>query len=300
MLNRWLGIALFALMASANAWLFVRDVLPRWWVGDPPDPITSLIPSGGEDWIQMAIYDAQDKLVGRSWTHISRQSAVAIHESLTFIYPIRLPARPNMETPALKVEITLTFQENSDNVDELRMVVAGLPLAVGLRGERVSSQFPCIWQVGEQKGSFILDADATRSLGDALRPFERLTGLEVGQSWRMQILNPMSRLVPGMNSDALEFDTILVRVTREEEIMIRGKIVKALRVEAPQTVGWVGPGGRVLRQEVDLPLIGKLRIEDEPYRESTLKKTVFQFRELIADSEAEEAQKRIEKEFDEF
>lgn len=286
MANRWLGIALFALMASANMWLFVRDVLPRWWVGNPPDPITTQIAAGSESWIQTVIRDSDGKPIGRSWTHISRQSTVAIHESMTFIESISLPSG---QTPPIRVEIKLTFQEDSDNVDELRMAVAGLPIAVELRGERVSSQFPCIWTIGDQSGSFILDADSTRSLGDALRPFERLPGLEVGQTWRMKILNPLARVLPGFRKDALEFDTILVRVTREEEIIVGGKAVNALRVEAPQTVGWVGPRGRVLRQEVDLPLIGKLTIEDEPFLEETLETVARRFNRYLAEIEADNA-----------
>ncbi len=59
--------------------------------------------------------------------------------------------------------------------------------------------------------------------------------------------------------------SVLVRVTGTESIEHNGRVVEAFRVEADRAVAWVTSDGRVLRQEVDLPLLGRLTLIDEPF-----------------------------------
>lgn len=278
MLNRWIGILLFALMASANVGLFLHDVLPRLTAGVPPTPQVITLKPGEIRWVQTGIFDARGRSVGRSWTRVHRGPTVSTHELYTYLDRILLPGTT---LPPIHVQMKLTYQKNQDVVDDLRMHLFGLPFVVQLEGGLVSSEFPIIWKFGQQQGQFILDAQATKALGDALRPFERLPDLEVGQSWRLELLNPLTGLIPGVRDAGIDLSGVLVRVTRREMIEWHDEKVETLRVEAPNTVGWVTPDGRVLRQEVDVPLLGKLVIIDEPFNETVYRRTEEYFRELI-------------------
>ncbi len=272
MVNRWIGIALLACMLSANAALFLRDVLPALTAGAPPTPVPYALKVGHEQWVQTAIYHEEDGLIGRSWTRVWRGDQLSTLESTTFLSGLRLPT---IEVPAVRINFLLMYQ-NSDatqRVDELHMDITGLPFDVGLDGELVADQFPCVWKAGPHEGQFILDGDATRALGDAIRPFSRLPGLEVGQSWRLQLMNPFSKIIPGLRADNIGFDSIVVRVSRRETIEHAGRDVEALRVEAHNITAWVAPDGRVLRQTVDLPFVGRLTIKDEPFDETLWRST---------------------------
>lgn len=278
MLNRWLGILLFALMAGANVALFMHDVLPRWSAGSPPTPQVVTLRPGEIRWVQTGIFDSRNRNIGRSWTRVHRGPTVSTHEVYTYLDRVLLPGTT---LPPIHVQMKLTYQKNQELVDDLRLHLFGLPFVVQLEGGLVSSEFPIVWKFGEQRGQFILDAEATRALGDALRPFERLPNLEVGQAWRMELLNPLSGLIPGVRDAGIDVSGVLVRVTRKETIEWSGQQVEALRVEAPNSVGWVAPDGRVLRQEVDLPLLGKVVIVDEPFNETIYRRTDTYFRDII-------------------
>jgi hypothetical protein len=277
--NRWLGIVFFALMASANTALFVRDVLPRWYAGDAPRPqVTSLKP-GEVRWVQTGIYRADGRYVGRSWTRLHRGPVVATHEVFTFLNPVPLPTRG--ETPRLHIQMKLTYHKSLDVVEDLRVHVFGLPFVVELEGGQVSTEFPIVWTFGSQRGQFILDGAASRSLADRLRPFDRLPDLEVGQTWRMELLDPLTGMVPGLRESGVSLEPVYVRVASREPIEWEGRTHDAFRVEAPGAVAWVSEDGRVLKQEIDLPLIGRVVILDETFNEKLYKDTDLLFREHI-------------------
>ena len=99
-----------------------------------------------------------------------------------------------------------------------------------------------------------------------MRPFDGLSNLHVGQSWRLHLINPLAEVVPGFGQ-GFSPDAVLVRVTRREPIQTAAGLVDAHVVEAQAIRAWVGPEGRVLRQELDLPVLGRLVFQDEPYDE---------------------------------
>jgi hypothetical protein len=130
-------------------------------------------------------------------------------------------------------------------------------------GERRGIYFPCELQVGAIVRQANLELSASRMIGDTLRPFSFLPTLKVGQSWRMQLLDPLSAAL----FRRTQFTSIVAKVTGEEIIEHEGQPVTCKVVEtSPQHVkAWVGPDGRVLLQEAELPALGKLRIREEKY-----------------------------------
>jgi hypothetical protein len=271
MLNRWIGITTAALMLSVNTLLVVRDVLPCWLAGDPPQAEIELLQPGEQRRTQVSIYNKVGQRVGRSWTHSKCGSTLLTVDTWTVLYPIDLPR--DVVTPRLSIHTNVVYHHDTW-VDSLRIDVHGFSdmrggdVPIGLRGERVPpDDFPCQWQVGEQRGTLVLDADAIRVLGDVVHPFDRLPGLYVGQAWRLELLNPLTRLLPGFRDSPVATSSVLVRVTGTESIEHNGQLVEAFRVEAEKAVAWVASDGRVLRQEVDLPLLGRLTLIDEPFDE---------------------------------
>lgn len=267
MLNRWIGIGVVLAMLAGNTSLFVRDILPRWTAGDPP----RVEPQAGDNLLyerqQIGIFDAHDRCIGHSWTQIQTLERYVSVSSTTLLNSIDLP--DGLHTPKVRVDSELRYTGPDQVLDELTITLHGLPLTVMLRGELMPpDQFACRWQAGREQGVFVLDARLTRAFGDVTRPFMRLPGLYVGQTWRLQLMNPLSRAMPGFGSPMLVEEPEIVRVTRTEVIEHAGQAVEAFVVEAPRLRAWVAPDGTVLCQEVGLlPLLGRLILRDEPFDE---------------------------------
>lgn len=295
MLNRWLGIVCFALMGAADVALFVRDVLPSWTPGDRPAPLILSVGPMEEHWLQTGLFDAQDRPLGHSWTRLHRGASIATHETYTYIHEMPLP--DGRSTPPVQIRLKLVYQQRFDRLDELFLHVFGLPFIIRAEGQAVADQFPISWRVADRQGSFILDAETTAALGNALAPFQRLERLQVGQTWRMELFNPLAGVLPGFERAAMGSDSVVVRVTRHEKIQVRGRFYDTLRVEAPHSVGWVTDDGRVVLQEVSLPLFGRLIIRDEPFRKERFEAMDAAFRGII-DIEPESAITPEERESD--
>ena len=58
---------------------------------------------------------------------------------------------------------------------------------------------------------------------------------------------------------------MLIQVTGKEMITHGGERIETFVVEGGGVTAWVAADGRVLRQEANLPLVGKLILLDEPY-----------------------------------
>ena len=147
----------------------------------------------------------------------------------------------------------------------MRIRVHGLGPPVRLDGAFYPpDHFPCTWQIGAQRGEFDLPADATRALGDIIRPLDGVSGLEVGQSWRINLLNPLAGMIPDWGARFMANQSMVVRVVRKEKIEHRGESVEAFVIQADKMQAWMTPEGRLIRQEYELPLIGRLVLVDEP------------------------------------
>lgn len=263
MINRWIGIVSAILMLSANAMLLRRDVLPSWFASDPPRARALDLKTGGEINYQYGIFDGSGRRLGYSWNRNSRSLDVLTSQTVTVIQSFSLT--DEVALPAICIELVLTYVEG-DMPDSLNMRIRGLATRIEVRGEKVSAgSFPCEWRIGEQRGTFVLDPEATRSLGDSIRPFDGLEGLYEGQSWRIRLLNPLAAIIPGAEAERLATREVLVQVTGVETIEGVDGPIDAHVVEAENVRGWFAPDGRLVRQEVTVPLLGVLSLQEEPY-----------------------------------
>jgi len=266
MLNRWIGIATAAAMILANGAVFVRDILPRLMPNDtPPSDAQRLAPNESR-YAQVGIFDAAGRCIGRSWTRSNRstQGELVTVQTTTVLQAVALPA--GVETPRVRIETELTYRANQRSVDELHFKMYGLGLPLALDGESMQTgEFACQWQAGTEHGAFLLDAAGTSVFGDVIRPFDNLPDLYIGRTWRLKLLDPVAQIAPGLKESGFELEPIVISVTRTESIRHRGNTVEAFVVEGGGAIAWAARDGRVLRQEVTVPLLGKLVLLDEEY-----------------------------------
>lgn len=273
MINRWIGIVTAAGMIIAVSAVISRDILPRWFPDDAPPSEVHLLAPGESRMLQVGIYDDNGLNLGSSWTRSTRHSMgnIATVDTTTALHAIRLPH--GASTPPVRIETSLTYRFDEAWVDEVSFRLLGLGIPVQLQGETMpTGEFACLWQVGSERGRFLLDARAPVALGDVIRPFDRLPNLYVGQSWEIDLLDPLSQIVPGMDRVGLSLEPVLMRVTRTETIVHQNQQVEVFVVEGGDhgAVAYVADDGRVLRQEVTLPLVGRLVLLDEPYDSEAL------------------------------
>jgi hypothetical protein len=266
MLNRWIGITAVTLMLLANGVVVWREIIPNWLVGDPPKPDPLLLAGGEKRFVQVAIYDDLGRLVGRSWTRAMRAGdGMATVKTTTALDGFHLPT--GMRTPPVQIETAISYRsEKNPRVDELDFRIFGLGIAVHLHGEAMASgEFPCSWQIGNERGQIVLNSRAPAALGDMIRPFDRLPGLYVGRTWKVKLLDPIAQLVPGIENSGFSMEPVMITVTGREPIVHESERYEAFTVEGGGAKAWVTSDGRVLRQEVTLPLLGRLVLLDEPY-----------------------------------
>lgn len=272
MFNRWLGITTAVLMVIANSALLSRDLLSHWLAGAPPRPAAFDLGPNEERIFQVGLFDEQGERLGYAWTHAHRSSEVVIVRSTTVLAPI---SRASITLPRLRLDMTLHYVEG-ERLESLNMSVNGLGIGVELRGSYVPpNEFPCAWQFGDQRGTLVIPADSTRSLGEAMRPFGSLTDLHVGQTWRHEMINPLVGLTSSFGSEAQATTSILVRVTGQENIEFNGGGVRAFVVESEGVKAWVTPLGDVIRQEIDVPLFGRIIAERENYDPRLDRQTIY-------------------------
>lgn len=253
---------------AAMSALFVRDVWPAWTAQDPPpmtaDQLTGLV--GRQE--QYAIYDTQGKRLGTAWNNISDTAGtLSMYGTLLINGVTRIPV--------IRVE-TITEFDQAGGLDTFKLDVFGVPMTViQVRGERHGIYFPCQLKLGPVEREVNLDMAASRMIGEAMRPFSFLPTLEVGQSWRMQILDP----VKAVFARQTEFTSVVATVTSKETIEHNGEQVECFVVELNphEAKAWVDEHGRVLVQEVQMPGLGRLTVREEPYeadKRSMAKQTV--------------------------
>jgi hypothetical protein len=241
-------------------------VLPSWFAGDPP-PSEALILSAGEERRgQGGIYDDNGQPIGKSWTRSRRSSVGNLVQVLTttVLEPIALPG--GIRTPRVRIETEITYRHDTPSVDELDFKMFGLGVPISLHAEATPlGDFPFKWQVGAERGEVVLDSTVPTALGDVVRPFDRLPNLYVGRSWNLKLLDPIAHLLPNVGGGELALEPVLIQVTGRQAIMHGGEAVGVYVVEGGGATAWVADDGRVLRQEVNLPLLGRLELLDEPY-----------------------------------
>lgn len=278
MLNRWVGIACFAAMLAANLALFTHDILPAWFAGEAPKGEILSMQPGDKPRRQYGIFDKTGARIGSSWS-LSNLLGGELIDLRTRTALESIPLGPNLVTPQAVINSSLVYRR-SGILDHFRMTVHGFPLEVRLEGElQASGEFPCQWVIGPHSGSFILSERATKSFGDMIRPFDTLPNLFVGKTWRVDLFNPLTQMMPGVGSSGFSAQSMLVRVEAEEPLQHRGQTVTAFRVESEGLRAWVAADGRVLRQEVQMPLFETLTLVEEPFDEEAHRRSSFFFDE---------------------
>lgn len=253
---RFLSIAVLLAWLAAMSALVVRDVLPAWTAQDAPRLTREHFAALSDEPEQFALLSGDGRRLGTGWSDIARSgSNTSIYGTMLIekIGPIRLLVE------------TMTEFDSQGDLDTFNLDVYGVPgLRVRVHGERRGIYFPCELQVGTLRREANLDLAASRMIGDTLRPFSHLPDLKVGQSWRMQLIDPIS-----LASGTTRFTPIVATVTGTDTIEHLGSKVQAFVVHTRpgETTAWVAADGRVLKQQAEVPGLGRIVVQSEAYSE---------------------------------
>ncbi len=254
-MSRTLGITITLVWLACMAALFQRDILPYCQAQDPP---AQLVPDGD---YQVAIFNGSNQRVGTTWvTTIRLKESTTIH-SLTQL-DVRQVSSMLPFSGHLYLTTDLTYSPKGE-LNEFVFVLDSSAVQGRIQGVRYDREFACKATAGPITQTLVLDAEISKCLGDSLRPFTHLEGLHVGQSWQLRIIDPFSMISGG----AAEFSKKLVKVTAREPIEHENRTVECFKIESDDIVAWANDSGRILRQEVKIPLLGKWTMTDEPFDE---------------------------------
>lgn len=258
-MNRLIGCILAVAWLIAMAALVQRDVLPMWTAQEAPE---ALLPAGD---YQVGIFNQAGQRIGTTWV-ISSPTPQTLIRSTTVLDVGKISAGlPVGGKWVFSTELTYDAQ---DALDHCKFTLNAPGLYGEVSAERLERDFSVIAKLGgdvhnrsgEIKKSMLLEGDLSRYLSETLRPFTYLDDLHVGQRWRIHLLDPFAL----MKNQSVEFQTQLAEVTRLESVLCQGHLIECFRVETPSATAWADKKGRVLKQEVLMPLIGKWTLIDEP------------------------------------
>ncbi len=308
MTNRVIGILIILMWGVAIVALLQRDVIPYWRADlRPPDAvpiehiqvgifINGRWPAGGDDAVRRDPAAGGDdpsgrpilteRRIGTSWVFSRSAGELSMVQSSTVLHPDKLPLPALNRLPSVLFDTSLVYQRDA-TLQEFETQVLGLPMPVRVEGVLLGIDYSCLARFGKVHRKFSLDARMSRHLGEALRPFSHLPNLEVGRTWQVRLLDPVS-LLRGSSAD---FRPMLVRVSQIDTIPHPhdGRDVDCFRVESDRAWAWVDKSGRVLVQVVDVPLLGKLTIRDEPYRDALRRETIQRFKSRLPKDESQPA-----------
>ena len=249
--TRATGLMIVPVWMAAMSWLGYHDIWPTLTAQEPP----RLVPS---DWLkqegkqtQYAIYREGER-IGAIWTrYTASEDAVQVNDLIWIdrlpvpIAPLRATAETVFTPDGLLDEMTVEFQNYSAKFK--------------LHGERFHAHFAFNFESGPMDRAFKIPLADGATISGAFHPFGQLGHLRVGQSWKMQVYNPIADLI-GIGD---RFVSVLVRVTGAESIVTTEGKKHCFIVESPASKAWVNGRGEVLVQESTLPVIGRIRIVRE-------------------------------------
>jgi hypothetical protein len=245
------GIILF--WTAATAWLIQHDLLPALTARDVPR-------FSAADWrdanrqAQARIEDKTGRRVGTVWSTHTASAAGLTRQDVFFIERLSV-------LPMFRIEVNSDFTP-AGQLDTFNLKLFGANERVELEGEDISGNLAFRLQVGAREQLFKVDAGAVGMISDVFRPFPTLPQIEVGQSWRMHVVNPLAA-VTGIGSKLIP---MIVTVKSREQLLQPGGSVECFVIEADRGArAWVDGQGNVLRQEVEAPIGGRLAIVAEPF-----------------------------------
>ncbi|UCF34106.1 MAG: hypothetical protein JSV78_02125 [Phycisphaerales bacterium] len=288
MTSKFLGLLIFCFWAASMGWLVAHDVWPAISAQDVPVlRATEWLESEGRE-SQAGIFD-QSGRIGTAWTTyliddvrvpVERarasssgsstrtvESTSIIRSDLIIIDRFPLPVTP------LRVKIDSTFNPKGE-LDEFTLRLRAQDREIKMHGERFHADFSFELEAGPKEYFFKIPLSDAGTITGAFSPFAQLPDLQVGQSWRMQVFNPLSA-VAGVGD---RFIPMLAQVTGRENITLHGVVRSCLVVEAAGAKAWVDRHGVVLRQETSLPVGGTITIIREPFDEESRDRAMGLFR----------------------
>ena len=260
MLSRVFSILVVLLWMSSMTALFVRDVWPAWTAQDlPPICSADILQGIGRDQ-QYGMFVGAGGRIGTSWTRFRSIVDVQIIEITHFIQRVG-------DFGPIRIETDLKFSAEQGRLQEFSVRLHGAPQPIRIEGERIGDEIVCNIHAGVTRRAFHVNAAVAGMIGESLRPFSVLPEIHVGQTWRVYIVDPLSLLLGGKTAPR----PVLVRVTGRDTITIRGTPTETFVVEWPSSRSWVDERGRVIRTQIDVPLIGRLTLLAEPFNNSELR-----------------------------
>lgn len=271
---RLVSVAILIYWSIAAFWLLTWEVLPELSLGYPPD-LRSITAAGDDSkpvtWTIDVIDDPRHpevrRSVGQAVTASKRlpDRGVELSSRIVFDAGELLKRTPLASSPSVRLNITSVYRvDPKGNLQSFDMKVAtadsddGLVTIEGrLKGAMMEVTSKGMVSVLDRKMSFPYEPRGV--VYDALRPFDRLPGLHVGQRWDTRMINPFSGAV----------EVVRVEVRRRAFIDWNGEAVSAFEVDqhaGPITSkAWVRLDGVIIRQEVPLPLLNMVleRLPDE-------------------------------------
>ena len=246
--TRATGWIIVPLWLIAMTWLVAHDVWPNLVAENaPPFKVTDALLEAGRT-TQQSIHDDLG-VMGYIWTEYILDPNSARRTDEVFLERLPMPITP------LRMTIDSVFTAQGV-LDEFTVNMVNPDTKLELHGERFHSDFSfrLKWETVEKLYKMPLTDGGL--ISGMVNPFSQLTGLSVGQRWRMQVFNPLA-VITGLGE---RFMSVLVEVTGTEVLTVDGQSREYFVVESPNAKAWVAADGAVPLQEVKLPLIGKLRI----------------------------------------
>jgi len=263
---RLISVTIVVFWITAMSALFMRDVYPAWTAQDVP-PVLSDPDDRSTISEQLGIFDAEGQRRGTAWSEVSHSSGMSSMEGVIFLNDLG----------SLKSVLIVTDTEFvNGELDNFELRVLGVPgVKIRVHGERHGIYFPCELQAGPFFREVNLESTATRMVGDVFRPFSYLPALKVGQSWRMQMIDPISAVLGGK----ARLTSLVAKVVRQETRTFGDQTIECFVVTTSpgQVTAWIGPDGKVYEQQMNVPMLGPMTVRYEPMDEQARLRTEAMF-----------------------
>jgi len=261
---RWSGWIIVPFWLTTMSWLFAHDVYSALTAGEAPTLSTIDAGRRQDARTQFTILDASGRELGAIWSVALPGDSAARREDFIWLDQLSLPIGP------VRIRVESTFTD-AGALDEFSVSADSPGATAWIHGERFYAAFSFTLEgwIGDRRinENFKIPLSDGESLSASVHPFMPLTGLEVGRSWRMQVLNPFNAIT-GMGA---KFEPVLVTVTDRETISTPAGMIACNVVQAPRAKAWIDDAGVVQAQEVELPMLGRFRfVRQSKFDEASL------------------------------
>ncbi|NOS99932.1 MAG: hypothetical protein HOP29_04835 [Phycisphaerales bacterium] len=271
MTHRLVGLAIVVFWVVATSWLVWHDIVPAWTAQEPPRMVAA-------DWVQQfgrqvqyGILNHDGRRVGGIWTRYTSGSSTDREDEI-YVRDV-----PLLGSAYLLIR---SSYDAAGLLDEVDINVLGHWDPIRIHGERFPKEFAFRLEAGAVKQAFKIDLALAGTFSDVFRPFDVMPQLEVGQSWRMQVFNPVAT-VTGVGD---RFIPMLVKVVGRDVLHVDGQPRDCMIVEAGQAQAWVERrSGLALKQKINLPILGGYTVLMEGYDDAARLEAKRRFDRAVLD-----------------